>query len=411
MQPLQSARGFRTFLHDTQSLSTRRSCLGLSTLEDRQAAGSLMDVLLAGAMASDQAHPIPALNENPRFSVVSATPLPLVVEDNNTVALLGQTHNEAANDSSVSSNPLGTFAGEGGGQFVGFGDLDQPSNAAPVSGGDWRGASALPTSSGHVDESASPSFVRPTVPNAPSPPATSMDSNNTSAVQAAAYLAAIGTNSTPPKFDPQILTFSASSYSGGSSVILITKATVCEVEYRGDAVIRIAADPGTPAYPMTGPQYRDVNADGVINPSEGDFQLPVAYPRGSTVVVTAKFYVEVTVMQNAPPGTDVVTVKGTSPSSSIVIPPTTASWDGGSYVTLPPTSSQNKLEGDAVEYLPRVWDGLDALAQPSGPERFHSRRRQLQRNVCYTRKTRRKPCVPHGSSFVSTDFCGNPCHK
>ncbi len=353
MQPLQSARGFRTFLHDTQSLSTRRSRLGMFTLEDRQAAGSLMDVLLAGAMASDRAQPIPTLNENPRLGVVSASPLPVIAEVNNGVALLGQTHDESASGQSAALNPLGTFAGEGGGQLVGFGDLDAVSNAAPISVGDFRVApSAFQSPSGPADESASPPFVRPTAQIAPPPPATSMDSNNPFAAQAAAYLAAVGTKPITPKFDPQILTFSASSYSGGSSVILITKATVCEVEYRGDAVIRIAADPGTPQYPMTGPQYRDVNADGVINPSEGDFQLPVAYPRGSTVVVTAKFYVEVTVMQNAPLGTDVVTVKGTSPSSGIVIPPTTASWDGGSYVTLPPTSSQNKLESDAVEYYP-----------------------------------------------------------
>ncbi len=353
MQPLQSARGFRTFLNDTQSLSTRRSRLGLFTLEDRQAAGSLMDMLLAGAMASDRAQPLPTPADNPRVSVSSASPLSLVVEDNNTVALLGQAHDEATNDSSVSSNPLGTFVGEGGGQFVGFGDLDQPSNSAPATFADWRVAPAeLPTPNGPVDESVSPPFSRSTPQAAPAPEATSMKSNEFPAIAAAFQTVENEANLVTPNFDPLLVTlYPTNGYSGGTYVILITKAAVCEVEYRGDAVIRIAADPGTPAYPMTGPQYRDVNANGVINPSEGDFQLPVAYPRGSTVVVTAKFYVEVTVMQDAPPGTDVVTVKGTSPNSGIVIPPTTASWDGGSYVTLPPTSSTNTLV-NSVEYYP-----------------------------------------------------------
>ena len=348
MQPLQSARSFRTFLHDSQSLNNRRSRLGLFTLEDRQAAGSLMDMLLAGAMASDRAQPIPAPADDPRFGVVTATPFPVSAEVSNAVALVDQTQNDAANSQSVSLNPLGTFAGEGGGQFIGFGDLDQPSNAAPVSIGDWRGASALPTSSGHGDESASPSFVRPTAQNAPTLTATTMESN-TSAAQAAAYLAAIGTNATPPKFENPTVSFGPMyGYSGGGKVILITKAVVTEVEYLGD-VIRIAADPGTPAYPMTGPQYLDNNADGIIEPEQGDLQLPVAYPRGSYVVVTAKFKVETTLMEGSP-GTGEVKIEGTSDSSGIHILPTIASWSGD-YVTLPPTSSMNTL-ANVVQYYP-----------------------------------------------------------
>ncbi len=350
MQPLQSARGFRTFLHDTQSLSNRRSRLGLFTLEDRQAAGSLMDVLLAGAMASDQARPIPSLTDNPRFGVFVASPLPVIADANNAVALLGRTHDEAASDQSVAPNPLGTFAGEGGGQFIGFGDLDAVSNAAPISIGDFRVApSAFQSPSGPVDGSAAPPFVRPTAQNAPPSTATSMESNTPFAAQAAAYLAAIGTNSTPSKFENPTVSFGPMySYSGGGKVILITKAVVMEVEYLGD-VIRIAADPGTPAYPMTGPQYRDNNANGIIEPEQGDLQLPVAYPRGSYVVVTAKFMVETTLMEGSP-GTGEVKIEGTSPNSGIHILPTTASWSGD-YVTLPPTSSMNTL-ANVVQYYP-----------------------------------------------------------
>ena len=352
MQPLQSARGFRTFLHDTQSLSNRRSRLGLFTLEDLQAAGSLLDVLLAGAMASDRAQPIPTLTENPRFGVVSASPLPVVVEVKNAVALVGQSHDETASGQAVASNPLGEFTGEGGGQFIGFGDLDAVSNAAPTSISDFRIApSAFQSPSSPVDESVSPPFSRSTPQPTPEPEATSMDSNNPSAAQAAAFLATVRTNPTPPKFENPTLTFYPSgSYSGGGKVILITKATVTEVEYLGD-VIRISADPGTPQYPMTGPQYRDNNADGIIEPEQGDLQLPVAYPRNSWVVVTAKFKVETTLMQG-PPGTGVVTIEGFSESSGIVIPQTQVSWDGGGYVTLPPTSSYYNRLPNVVQYYP-----------------------------------------------------------
>ena len=41
----------------------RSDRLGMFTFDDRQAAGSLLDLLLAGVMASDQAQPIPSLNE------------------------------------------------------------------------------------------------------------------------------------------------------------------------------------------------------------------------------------------------------------------------------------------------------------------------------------------------------------
>ena len=95
--PLQSARGFRTFLHDTQSLSNRRSRLGLFTLEDRQAAGSLLDVLLAGAMASDQGSPTPWRSDNPPFGVFTAPQL-VMPEVNNAVAVAGKSHDDAGND-------------------------------------------------------------------------------------------------------------------------------------------------------------------------------------------------------------------------------------------------------------------------------------------------------------------------
>ena len=141
-----------------------------------------------------------------------------------------------------------------------------------------------------------------------------MDLTIANQAQAAAFLVAAGPKPTRPVFDnPTVdfgLTSSYGGYSGPGKVLLITKAVVTEVEFLGD-VIRISADPDTPAYPMTGPQYLDNNADGIIEPEDGDYSLPVAYPRGSFVVVSAKFKVDTT-LQEGKSGSGVVMVQGAS---------------------------------------------------------------------------------------------------
>ncbi len=282
MQPLQSARSFRTFLHDSQSLNNRRSRLGLFTLEDRQAAGSLMDMLLAGAMASDRAQPIPAPADDPRFGVVTAT---TALPEADTVALLGQAQDEATNV------PAGDFVSNPAGQFTGFDDFEAVPNTTATGAFDWRVAPfiTLGINGGFVDEAVPQPFSRATPHGDTVPVPTSMKSNEIPSF----FRSGVGTDSTSPKGVGYFPQSDGGDGDGGGDggVVAISKAVVTHVEYLGP-VIRIAADPGTPAYPMSGPQYVDNNADGVIDPAASDLSLPIAYPRNSTVTVNATFKVE-----------------------------------------------------------------------------------------------------------------------
>ncbi len=342
MQPLQSARGFRTFLHDTQSFTNRRSRLGLFTLEDRQAAGSLMDMLLAGAMASDRAQPIPAPADDPRFGVVTAT---TALPETDTVALLGQAHDEAAN------GPAGEFVTNPAGQFSGFDDFEAGPNTPTAGVSDWRIAPfiTLGTGGGFVDEAVSQPFSRATLQGDTAPVPTLMKSNEIPSF----FRPGVGT---VPGSGPQTAGSAPSGSGGGDGggdgyddVEVISKAVVTQVEYLGP-VIRIAADPGTPQYPMSGPQYVDNNADGIVQPEQGDLSLPIAYPRDSTITGNATFKVE-TELYPGPGGSGNVWIEAYGYSGMFF--PKLATWTGDT-VTVSGLSSYNPLlnyvqYGDASE--------------------------------------------------------------
>ena len=119
---------------------------------------------------------------------------------------------------------------------------------------------------------------------------------------------------------------------------VVASALVREVTFSGPDLITISADPGTPAYEAP-PQWLDSDGNGSID-APGDRALPIGYPRGTDIIVSARFTADVVNFPTLPPDYHLM-VQGQNftamtQAATFAIPPTTVTLDGNELY-LPPT--------------------------------------------------------------------------
>ncbi len=307
--------------------------LKLFTLEDRNAPGSLLDLLIAelADFGFDLPLPDPATLGTTSFTQNVDAPKPDA--DRPETAYVGdESHRRSEN----TSEPFGTTTDGIFGQFLDFEDL--------VSIPFTEGISFRTLDSETVEENGKST---PTTAEAPSDPR-----SGERPVWPVPAALSISVGKVDPPF-AELLTDSSigRSYAiyGGSTQI-VSSAKVREVTFGGADLITIVADPETPAYGDP-PQWVDSDLDGLTNDdpdTPSDRALPIGYPMNKDAVVSARFKANfTTIPYPIPPGQ--LMIRGANLLSAaqpyyFTIPATAATLVGNDVV-LPETTIANPFPG------------------------------------------------------------------